>query len=275
LRLVASGGCQTAAVEQPDFHPSWPEPARSLIRGAIERHGGWSLWQRLESVSVSLIDLSGALPSLKGHGRSFVMPGTVTIYPWRWRSEFSDDGQARAVFERGHVQVLGPGGEVLQDSLDHRATFAGLRKLRRWTMADACYFFGYAFASYAALPFILPGLIYRGQGAARWNAQRLRGVQVQFPPGAHVHSLRQGIFFDDSGLLRRMDYVADVAGWWARGAHGCDEHATVDGFPFPLRRTVVLRLGGWPLTPMVALAARFERLVVRTSVSSHGDMLPG
>jgi hypothetical protein len=33
---------------------SWPEPARFVLRRAIERHGGWERWRRVDTVSFVL-----------------------------------------------------------------------------------------------------------------------------------------------------------------------------------------------------------------------------
>jgi hypothetical protein len=250
------------------FHPSWPAPEQALLRRAIDRHGGWSLWTRLESVTVSLSSLHGFLPWLKGYGSSFRLAGSLTTFPKAVRTEWSE-GAGRpcvAVFDHGDVRLLEPDtGRVLADSPDHRRSFRGLRKLRRWDALDAHYFFGYAFASYAALPFVLPALPFVGPTSGILRGERLSGVRVEFPVGAQVHSRRQSYLFDGSGLLRRNDYVADVVGAWAVGAHLWDDYSTVEGLPLPARRTVLPRLGGRALPFPVVLSATFEGFAVRLS----------
>jgi hypothetical protein len=168
------------------------------------------------------------------------------------------------VFDRGDVRLVeASSGHTRAESRDHRRSFRGLRKLRRWSVLDACYFFGYAFASYAAVPFVLPGLRLLGAVTGRWAGEPLAGVQVEFPAGAQVHSRRQRYYFDRTGLLRRNDYTAEVVGAWALGAHGWDDFATVDGLPIPARRTVVLRLGRTPIRLAPAIAATFDGFAVR------------
>ena len=39
-------------------------------------------------------------------------------------------------------------------------------------------------------------------------------------------------------MLRRLDYVAEVIGGWAHGAHQCADHAEAGGLTFPTRRWV-------------------------------------
>jgi hypothetical protein len=225
-------------------------PARALLERAIDRHGGWSLWLRLQSIGVGLVSLRGLLPWAKGQGRTFHLPGYATAFPKQGRTVWGD----------------GPGGAVItvfEAGAGHRRSFRGLRKLRRWNAADACFFFGYALASYAAVPFVLPELRYLGSVRGRWRGERLEGVRVEFPAGAEVHSRRQNYLFAPDGLLRRNDYVADVVGAFARGAHGWDDFVTADGIPVPTRRTVVPRLGTWALGGPIALEATFDRVRVQ------------
>lgn len=61
-------------------------------------------------------------------------------------------------------------------------------------------------------------------------------------------------YFEEDGLLRRHDYVADIVGGWARGAHFWREFVTVSGLQMASVRHVVARLGQ-RTTPFVALHA--------------------
>jgi hypothetical protein len=129
-------------------------------------------------------------------------------------------------------------------SPDHRATFQGGARRRRWSLLDAACFFGYAVTHYHALPFTLPeGRLLHHRGDV---------LTVELPASLHTHS-RQTFHF--GGLIRRHDYVADIVGWWARGTHLWCDYTTVDGFPVARTRHVVARLGGLPLLPFVALHA--------------------
>jgi hypothetical protein len=254
------------------FHPSWPPLAQALLRRAIDRHGGWSLWARLEAVTVNLGSLHGFLPWWKGSGRSFRLARSLTTFPKAVRTEWSDGpaGPLVAVFDRGDMRLLDATGSVVADSRDHRLSFRGWRKLRRWDALDAHYFFGYAFASYTTAPFILPGLPYTGMASGRARGRRLRGVWVELPAGAQVHSRRQAYLFDEDGLLRRNDYVADVVGRWAVAAHLCDDYTTVEGLALPARRTVYRRLGGGYVPFPVVLSATFTSFGVRLGGAQKG-----
>lgn len=246
------------------FHPSWPAEAETLVRRAIDRHGGWSLWSRLRSVTIELVSLRGFLPWLKGNGRTFHLAPSLTTFPKDGRTEWSERGaRPSLLFERGDMRLIDrTANDVAEESRQHRRTFRGLGKLRRWTALDAHYFFGYAFASYAAAPFILPSLIYRGPAIGVWKGERFAGVRVEYPAHAEVHSRTQRYLFDPSGLLRRNDYVADVVGSWAVGAHLWRDYVTIEGLPLPARRTVLRRAGRWALPFPVVLDATFDGLAV-------------
>jgi hypothetical protein len=82
-------------------------------------------------------------------------------------------------------------------------------------------------------------------------------LTVRFPPSLHTHCPVQTVYFAPDGLIVRHDYVADIVGAWARGAHFWRDYLTVEGIPLATRRTVYARLGQRPL-PIVALDAHFD-----------------
>jgi hypothetical protein len=151
---------------------------------------------------------------------------------------------------------------VTSERINHRRSFRGLGKYRRWSPLDALYFFGYAFWSYASVPFALPSLRFLGLVSGNWRGEPLQGVRVEFAADSHVHSRVQTYLFDDTGLLKRNDYVADIVGTWALAAHGWEDHTHVEGLPIPTRRVVFARLGV-PLPFATVLVAEFDRLGVR------------
>jgi hypothetical protein len=243
------------------FGPSspWTGAARALLERALERHGGWLAWQRLGGISLTCDALTGLVPTLKGVGDSFPRPTRVETWPRRGVTIMHDYPVVgrRGVFSAGQVQVL-DGPTILEARATPRASFSGLRKLRRWSALDALYFFGYALAHYHSLPFSLvearPLRLRRARSAGR----HLTGVEVALPATLHTHSARQTFFFDDEGLLRRHDYVAEIVGWWARGAHRWEDFVDVAGVPVARRRHVVLRLGAVEVPAVVALHAELS-----------------
>lgn len=201
-----------------------------------------------------MVHLGGPLPRLEGLGRSFPVPGTLRVLPHAQRTEFLDYPAAGqlSVFERGRVAVPGP-----EPLVEHRASFAGLRKYRRWSAQDAVYFFGYALTTYLSVPFLLASLRTEERP---WHAGGLR-VRARFPRDFHTHGAVQEFFFDAAGLLVRHDYTAEVVGTWARGSHFSSDYVEVAGLPIARRRQVYARLGG-VVTPLPVLSAQLEPLSV-------------
>jgi hypothetical protein len=248
-----------AGDEQP-FSPSspWTGEPRRLLERALERHGGWAAWRRLGGLTLTLRSLTGLVPRRKGVNDTFPTPTRGEIWPHRGvvvLHDYPAPGR-RGLFSAGQVQLL-DGDLILEGRVDPRASFSGWRKRRRWTPSDALYFFGYALAYYHALPFSLVAARPLGVRRARSAGRALTGVAVELPTTLHTHCRRQTFFFDDEGLLRRHDYVADIVGAWARGAHRWDDFVDVGGIPVPRHRHVVARLGPLEL-PIVALDARFD-----------------
>jgi hypothetical protein len=240
---------------------AWTGEARRLLERAIERHGGWDAWRRFGGLSIVPAALTGLVPRTKGVGETFRVPPRIDVWPRRGVVAFHDypaPGR-RGVYSSGQVQLL-DGDTILEARSQPRASFAGLRKHRRWSPSDALYFFGYSLAHYHSLPFSLTEARPLGLTRARSAGRRLTGVRVELPASLHTHCRRQTFFFDDEGLLRRHDYVADIIGWWARGAHRWEDFVELGGLPIARRRHVVVRLGRLEVPSAVALHAELKEV---------------
>jgi hypothetical protein len=229
---------------------------REVIARAIARHGG-DRWSRIDRLTMRPRALSGLVPWSKGYGRTFRLPSYAEIEPQVARATFFDYPRAgeRGVFEAGRVAL---GDAPLAE---RRGRYRGLRKLRRWRPLDALYFFGYALTHYHAMPWTLPDaepLALRRLGRpGRGRDDGGFALTVRFPPSVHTHCPVQTVYFAADGLIVRHDYVADIVGPIARGAHFWRDYVTVEGIPIARGRTVYVRLFGRPL-PIVALDAHFD-----------------
>jgi hypothetical protein len=147
----------------------------------------------------------------------------------------------RGVFDRSGVRIESVAdGAIVAARADPRAAFPGGRRQLWWDRLDFLYFAGYAMWGYACSPFVFewPGFVTKEIDPWDERGERLRRLEVRFPDGMHVHSRRQVYYFDERGLLRRIDYDPQVFGKWVRSAHYCDEHREFDGIVFPTRRRV-------------------------------------
>jgi hypothetical protein len=237
----------------------WTGEARALLATAIDRHGGWEAWKALRVLIVKPRALSGLLPWLKGHGRTFGLPSRAEVRPHDAKATFFDypTKDATGTFAAGAITLTDASGASVLSLADARAQYRGVRKLRRWSAADALYFFGYALTHYHSLPFSLARGEPRRLVRIRSGGRALAGVEVELPADLHTHCRRQTFYFDQEGLLRRHDYVAEIAGGWARGAHFWRDFVTVGGIQMATVRHVVARLGR-AATPFVALHAELS-----------------
>jgi hypothetical protein len=238
---------------------AWSGDARALLEKAVDRHGGWAAYAAFGVVSFKPRELRGLLPKLKGLGKTFRLPPRIDVAPRDHRAVFHDYPVVgrRGLYSNGKIALLDEKGAMTETHPHLRTTFVGAHKLERWSPADALYFFGYALTHYCSLPFSLAEGRPLALRRARHGGRALTGVEVQLPPTLDTHSARQTFYFDDEGLLRRHDYVADIVGPWARGTHYSDDYLTVAGLPMARRRHVVARVARWP-TPVVALHAELD-----------------
>lgn len=213
-----------------------------LLERAIAAHGGRSLWQGIMSIRLPVLRGSGVLLALKGYPHTFPLPREYEVFPHQYTTVFHGypDENHRGRYTAGNVCIeTADGSRTLQESRDHRRAFDGLAKLRRWSPLDALYFFGYALAHYHSLPFTL--------GEARLHRIHNNTLEVIFPPDVHTHCRRQTFYFGPDGRIVRHDYVADIIGPMARGAHFWEDYDQSSGLLIARRRRVVARLGAHPL----------------------------
>jgi hypothetical protein len=225
----------------------------------LDAYGGLALWRNLKHVTLCQDSLGGPLPAVKGLGRTFPAPRVIRVDPVRRIAEFYDYPQPghRAIFAAGSVQIIDANGSAVLERSRYRECFRGLRKYRRWSPADAAYFFGYALTTYLGTPFILCDY---ATDVREWKG----GVRVsaEFPAIFDTHSRRQTFWFDRDGLLVRHDYRADVVGWWATGSHITADYEIVSGLPVARRRDVYVRCLH-AVTPIPVLSARLRPIEVK------------
>jgi hypothetical protein len=212
--------------------------------------------------------LSGLVPWSEGYGRTFRLPPRAEIAPHAGRPSSSTIPHR----VRPELSPAAPSPwptRAARWSRRRRAgapDFAACASCVAWSGAEALYFFGYALTRYHALPFTLGRGRPLGIWRARYAGRRLTGVKVELPVELHTHSRRQTFYFEEDGLLRRHDYVADVIGPWARGAHLWRDFVTVGGLELATVRQVVVRVGR-RATPLVALHAQLALALGRGPAS--------
>jgi hypothetical protein len=214
-----------------------------LLDKAIEAHGGL---ERFQAAGVLTAQLScggfafamrfkrGALSSFQGRVSTGDPRVELSPYP---------DGSKRGVLERDAVRIEAEDKTVLSERENARAAFRGLRHNLWWDDLDLLYFAGYALWNYVCAPFMFVRPGFEVAEVAPWeeNGERWRRLHVRFPADIPTHSPEQDFYFDDEGLLRRLDYTAEVFGNWAKAAHYCWDHREFSGLVVPTRRKVFPR----------------------------------
>jgi len=213
-----------------------------LLDAALAAQGGMLRWQRLEMLRARLT-VSGLVFGLKGKPDPFRNAEVVverkrprTIY-----APFAGNGK-RGVFESSRVFIETDAGEVLQEREEPRNSFAGHKRETHWDDLHLLYFTGYAIWNYLWAPFFLtlPGFEVRELEPWQDDDGTWRRLAAKFPPGFPSHCPEQVFYFDADGLLRRVDYGADILGG-TPVAHYCYDHQNFSGIVLPTRRRAMLR----------------------------------
>jgi hypothetical protein len=214
-----------------------------LLEEVLEAHGGGDRWRAARTVSAR-VRSGGLLLRTRAAGNRFV-DYRVEVEMARPRTvadPFPRHGE-RGVFDLGAARIESVDGEVLESREHPRSEFFGLSGLRRnlrWDALDSVYFAGYAMWNYLTTPLLLTREGVEVAEGAPWEAQgeTWRRLEATFPDELDTHSVRQIFYFDDRGMLRRHDYVAEVIGGWAHAAHMCTDQVESGGLVFPTTRWV-------------------------------------
>ena len=214
-----------------------------LLDQVLEAHGGLERWRAARTISARMRS-GGLLIRTRVPGNRFAdYHVTVDVdQPRAVMAPFPEKGR-RGVFERGAVRIETEAGDVVASRDDPRPAFfgrAGLRRNLRWDALDSAYFAGYALWNYLTTPLLLTRDGVEVGDGDDWEeeGERWRRLEAVFPASLDTHSRKQSFYFDAQGRLRRHDYVAEVIGAWAKGAHYCTEHVQAGGLVFPTRRWV-------------------------------------
>ncbi|MFI7609368.1 hypothetical protein ACIBTV_30245 [Micromonospora sp. NPDC049366] len=211
-----------------------------LLPRVVEAHGGLDRWKNLSTLTAR-ITYGGPFWEFKGHA-DFVGDDLVEASLQKERSVQRQQATGRTVaFDReaDRVTVTGRDGEVLADLREPRSTFAGYTPETPWDLGQLAYFRSYATWHYLVEPYVFTWDGVEAHEVAPWteNGETWRVLSVTFPPSLHTHNTTQLYYYDDSGLLRRMDYQPDVNGR-TPVAHYIRAHEVIDGIPVATKRHI-------------------------------------
>jgi hypothetical protein len=241
----------------------------TLLDEVLEAHGGLERWRNARRISAR-VRTGGALTRMRAPGNKFAdYRIEVDVHEPRAVADPFPRAGERGVFEGGGVRIETVDAEVLESRADPRPRFfgtPGLRRNLRWDVLDSMYFCGYAMWNYLTTPllFTREGVETAEGEPRRAGAETWRRLDVTFPPGLDTHSPEQSFYFDERGMLRRLEYVAEVIGGWAHGVHMCADHVEAGGLRFPTRRWVrPYGPGGRPLPFPTIISLQLDTIEVR------------
>jgi hypothetical protein len=216
-----------------------------LLQLALDAQGGFAVWRSIRQIDVQL-SISGGLWKVKGRPdglpnismRIDAQQPKLAIWPFKGAGNIGHFTPDRVWIEHD--------GMMLEQRSSPRDSFAGHVRTTPWDNLHELYFTGYAFWNYFNTPFILrqDGIESREIERHVENGETWRRLQVKFPTGFPTHCSEQVFYFNDGGLLQRLDYITEVAGGVA--SHYCFDHATFGGLTFPMLRRVVRRSAAGP-----------------------------
>jgi hypothetical protein len=153
----------------------------------------------------------------------------------------------RGHFTPDRVWIEDREGHVVEERADPRASFAGHAPATPWDRLQLLYFTSYALWNYFSTPFLLmqPGVEVRDIGPHEEHSETWQRLQVRFPSTIPTHNAEQTFYFNEKGLLQRLDYASDLGGGVV--AHYCFDHASFSELVFPTLRRAVRRRPTGPL----------------------------
>src|SRR6202140_1631817 len=218
-----------------------------LLNLAIKAHGGLERWNQVRSLQAK-VTLNGNLWRVKGrpNGLPGVLMRADARQPALTITPFPSPGSV-GHFKADRVWIEGENNKLVRELNKPPDPFAGAVLTTTWNELQELYFASYAFWNYFTAPFLLaqPGVEVEEIETHDEDGETWRQLSVIFPPEIPTHSARQTFYFNDKGLLQRLDYATDVAGGVA--APYCFDHVTFDGIVVPTFRRVVKRKPEGPI----------------------------
>jgi hypothetical protein len=217
----------------------------SLLDEVISAHGGADRWSSVQQLTMN-VRVSGPILALRlksPRTRSFeavvdTQRFHISLNPFPRRG-------MRGVCDLQTVRIEANGKDqrpARREAL--RSTDGRLRRRFAWTDLHVLDFLGYAVWNYAVSPFVFSWAGFACHEGGTWHERDgsvWRALHVRYPPRLPAHSCKQTYYFDERGLLRRLDYTAEVFSHLARAAHYCARHQVFDGLVFPTHRVVFAR----------------------------------
>jgi hypothetical protein len=227
-----------------------------LLQLVIEAHGGRDRWKSISRFRAEA-SITGAIWSMKGQPGvldAVVLEGEardqrLKISPFPKSDRYLTWEPSRETIETNE-------GVVLEERLDPANAFKGTSRAAPWDPMQAGYFAGEANWNYFVAPFVFERPDFVTEEIEPWqeDGEEWRSLLVTYPEQIVAHCRQQTYYFDDKGLLRRLDYSVDILGG-GPAVHYPSNYREFDGIMVPTtRRVYVRRPDGSPVLESVSIA---------------------
>jgi hypothetical protein len=213
-----------------------------LLKLAVEGHGGMRRWEQVSRFRAAA-SITGAVWALKG--KPGLLDGVVLEGETRDQrviiTPFPRPGQY-TTWEPYRQTIEATDGMLLAERHDPAAAFIGTTRSAPWDEFQVAYFAGEANWNYFVAPFIFARGDFVTEETEPWHedGRTLRTLLITYPDTIVAHHRQQTCYFDDAGLLRRLDYSVDMLGG-GPAVHYPSEYREFDGIMVPTRRRVYVR----------------------------------
>jgi|SRR5882724_4682509 len=213
-----------------------------LVDLTINGHGGLERWNNVKNVAGDM-SITGLLWMRKGWPDALrdVHVTVDTMSQLTSYRPFTDQNR-RSVCRPDHTVIETLDGQIVKERRNPRAAFQSHTMETMWDDLDLAYFSGYAMWNYLNAPFFfsLPGVTTEEIGRWSEDGEERRRLKVTFPKTIATHCAEQIFHIDHEGLIRRLDYGADVVGGIPT-AHYASDYRDFDGIKVATKRRALRR----------------------------------
>jgi hypothetical protein len=187
--------------------------AMSKLRDlVIDAHGGLARWKSVQTIEGDM-SITGGMWAMKGWPDALKTVNVTARTQSQWISyrPFVND-EWRSVCTPEHTVIETTSGQAVKERRNPREAFRDHVRETKWDELNLAYFSGYAMWNYLNAPFIfsLDGVDAEEIARREDNGQHRRRLKVTFPDSIATHCSEQIFHIDGDGLIRRLDYSAQV-----------------------------------------------------------------
>jgi hypothetical protein len=213
-----------------------------LLKLAIETHGGLEKWNSFKSLEAHL-HVTGKVWAIKGkpdvfrdvHYHADLHKQLTGFDHFPIKDQFT-------TFRPDRVSIETYGGEIIEESIHPRESFAGHEWATPWNLLQMLYFSNYAFWTYMTAPFNFTLSGYETRELEPWKEgpEIWRRLEVTFPDRIATHNKVQIFYYDEKGFQRRHDYAPDIMNHFI-STQIVSDYREYDGIKLPTKRIIYIR----------------------------------